>query len=559
LQYVRAAAKDNGVSVKAYAGTTGVLLAFDVKAARRAGLLGFAIEREGGNRPRQWLQGLQHFPGIEHTPGTLVDTDQAPVQKFRWADYRVYPGTRYTYTVHPLYGDQTEPSVEPGPSVTVVTSSSTQGEHRVLFNRAAAASQAFSRDFPEVATELEAARKEKRDVRLPPRALAWLSRGVLEQITGVCAQAVDPTWALDVAIYEFELPAIVEALDAARERGAEVRIVYHAKSGDEQTTLNEQNLAGWPQEIKRARVTSKICHDKFIVLSRVEDQRRSPKAVLCGSTNFTENGVYRQANVTHILERPDVARRYLDLFEVLFKGASPAETKAWIDANDPLSPDDPLVVGFSPRSGEVDLDLFVAEIGGAHRDVLFCTAFDLDDRIEKALLGGPHDDILRLGLQNSRSKITGYHRDRTADFSATAFLNKGLEGFLKESTAGQKGSLLIHTKLVVVDFTSAAPTVISGSHNLSKSASSGNDENFLIVRGNTDVADCYGVELMRLYEHYRFRWHSKHKDDAAGRRPKDPCPRPAGTLCPDDRWTTPYFDDGSLEAMDRVRFAESPA
>ena len=40
---------------------------------------------------------------------------------------------------------------------------------------------------------------------------------------------------------------------------------------------------------------------------------------------------------------------------------------------------------------------------------------------------------------------------------------------------------------------------------LSKSASEGNDENFLIVHGNTDVADCYGCELMRLYDHYRFR------------------------------------------------------
>lgn len=553
---MRAAARENGVSVKAYAGTTGVLLAFDVEADRRSGLLGFAIEREGGNRPRQWLQGLVHFPDADHKPGDPVDTNVAPVQKFRWSDYRVYPGTRYTYTVHPVYGDTKSPSPEPGPTVTAVTSSASQGEHRVLFNRAAAASQAFSRDFPEVAAELEAARREKRDVRLPPRALAWLSRGVLEQITGFCARAVDPTWALDVAIYEFELPAIVEALDAARERGAEVRIVYHAKKGDPQTALNEQNLAGWPDEIKRGRLTSKICHDKFIVLSRIDRERRSPKAVLCGSTNFTENGVYRQANVVHIVERPELAKRYLDLFKVLFAGETPPETKAWIDANDALSPDDPLVVGFSPRSGEVDLDLFVSEVGASHRDVLFCTAFDLDDRIEKALLGAPHDDILRLGLENSRSKITGFHRDRTADFEATGFLNTGLEGYLKESTAGQKGSQLIHTKLIVVDFTSGAPTVISGSHNLSKSASGGNDENFLIIRGNADVADCYGVELMRLYEHYRFRW-AHSKAGKGGQRPKDPCPRPAGTLCPDDRWADPYFEKGSLEALDRLRFAGS--
>jgi phosphatidylserine/phosphatidylglycerophosphate/cardiolipin synthase-like enzyme len=272
--------------------------------------------------------------------------------------------------------------------------------------------------------------------------------------------------------------------------------------------------------------------------------------------NFTENGVYRQANVVHVLERPDVAGRYLQLFERLFAGDTPAQTKAWIDANDPLSGDAPLVVGFSPRSAEKDLDLFASEIRAAHSDVFFCTAFDLDDRIEKALLGKPHDEVLRVGLQNSRSVITGFHRDVTADFDATAMLGTGLEGFLKESTAGQRGNILIHTKLIVIDFTSDDPTVISGSHNLSASASGGNDENFLIVRGNTDVADCYGVELLRLYEHYRFRWHNKTKGQARGRgqRP-DPCPRPPGTLCPDDRWTKPYFEPGSLESLDRERFA----
>lgn len=98
--------------------------------------------------------------------------------------------------------------------------------------------------------------------------------------------------------------------------------------------------------------------------------------------------------------------------------------------------------------------------------------------------------------------------------------------------------------------------MISGSHNLSHNASANNDENYLIVRGNADVADCYGVELMRLYEHYRFRWHNSDKGKAtAGGRP-DPCPgRPKGTLCPDDRWATDYFEEGSLEAADRERFA----
>ncbi len=559
---MRAVGQADGISIKAYAGTTGVILAFDVAAGKREGLLGFAIRRSGGNRPTKWLSGALSFPGVERKPGVFATSDSAPIQKFRWSDYTVFPDTTYTYEAHPVYGEPSKLRRDPGPSVTVMTSSVTRGDHRVVFNRAAAASQAFSRDFPEVEAELAAARKEKREAVMPPRALAWLSRGALEQITSFCARALDQTWALDIAIYEYELHEIRDAIDAARYRGADVRIVYHAKPKDPQTVLNEEHTADWPESQKQARVTSRICHDKFVVLSRIDNERRTPTGVLCGSTNFTHNGVYRQANVVHTALRPELARKYLDLFEVLFGGATPGETKKWINVNNPLSSDAGIVAGFSPRSGEVDLDLFAAEIRGAARDVLFCTAFDLNERILEALKGKPHDDILRFGLQNSRDEITGIHRDRTADFIAVAMLNEGLEGFLKESTAGQSGNILIHTKLVVVDFTSDAPTVISGSHNLSASASGGNDENFLIIRGAVDVADCYGVELMRLYDHYRFRWHQSPRskvgvEDAAPPPPEDPT-WPPGTLCPDDRWTKPYFDDGSLEAVDRLRFGVAP-
>src|SRR4051794_9141795 len=120
---MRAVASDNGISVKAYAGTSGVLLALDARADRRAGLLGFAIERTGGNRPRQWLKGLARFPAAAHLAGDPVDTNVAPIQRFRWSDYRVFPGATYTYTVHPVYGDPHAPTVESGPVVAVTTSS----------------------------------------------------------------------------------------------------------------------------------------------------------------------------------------------------------------------------------------------------------------------------------------------------------------------------------------------------------------------------------------------------------------------------------------------------
>lgn len=176
--------------------------------------------------------------------------------------------------------------------------------------------------------------------------------------------------------------------------------------------------------------------------------------------------------------------------------------------------------------------------------MLFVTAFTLPDAILNALLGEPHDDILRFGLQNTASRITGFHADRTAEFAATALLNTGLEGWLKENMKGQKGNLLVHTKAVVTDFTSDAPTIISGSHNLSASASNGNDENYLIIRGDTDLADRYGLELLRFYEHYRFRYFAKKL-----------ALKQVQPLAVDDTWTNDYYVEGDLRQVSRLRFA----
>ena len=73
-----------------------------------------------------------------------------------------------------------------------------------------------------------------------------------------------------------------------------------------------------------------------------------------------------------------------------------------------------------PRSKLLDLQHFIKLVQGAKKDVLFCTAFDLYKPLLEALKGKENDSILRFGLQNKKSSITGFHADRTADFEASA-------------------------------------------------------------------------------------------------------------------------------------------
>jgi hypothetical protein len=71
--------------VKAYAGTNGVLLAFDLDEALKPGLLGFAIEQKEDGKPWQWLLNSLTFPDTPHTlpRWNASHSNLAPFQKFR--------------------------------------------------------------------------------------------------------------------------------------------------------------------------------------------------------------------------------------------------------------------------------------------------------------------------------------------------------------------------------------------------------------------------------------------------------------------------------------------
>ncbi|MCO8311002.1 phospholipase D-like domain-containing protein [Pseudomonas mandelii] len=533
--------------VKAYAGTNGVLLAIDLAKHRRKGLLGFAIEKQQGSKPWLFLFNSLTFPGKVHTFPQFHTTpsDLAPLQKFRWADYAVNPGVTIHYRIHLAYGTADAPQLGEFLEVTLTTDNGLPTGQNVIFNRAVAASQAFQRKFADVDALLSANKKLPIE-EWPDAPRLWLENGLLARLLGFIERAEDGQWALDIAIYEYQLKVIVDAVNAAFERGVKIRVLYHAQPDEDTTVLNEASLEKIPAANKRGRVTHNIFHNKFMVLSRLDAAgQHQPEAVLCGSTNFTANGVYRQANVVHVLDDARIGASYLQTFEQVW--TTPADvgaTREWLTENNPMQPDQSLFAGFSPRSGQGDLREFVEIIESAKKDLLFVTAFALPDEVLNALLGLPHDDILRYGLQNTVSRITGFHADRTAQFAATALLNTGLEGWLKENMKGQKGNLLVHTKAIVVDFTTDTPTIISGSHNLSAAASNGNDENYLIIRGDTDLADRYGLELLRFYEHYRFRYFAK-KLALKQVRP----------LAPDDSWTNDYYLEGDLRMLSRLRFA----
>ena len=92
-------------------------------------------------------------------------------------------------------------------------------------------------------------------------------------------------------------------------------------------------------------------------------------------------------------------------------------------------------------------------------------------------------------------------------FAIGAFIRTNqFDGWVKERLTGLNSNVrYVHNKFMLVDPLGGKPIVIAGSANFSAPSTDQNDENMLIVKGNTRVAEIYLGEFMRLYSHHAFR------------------------------------------------------
>ena len=250
------------LTVQAIAGTHVVLLGIDLPETKCPGLLGFALRREDHTEgEKYWLSGYKTFASVEPSPppGILYSTRQHPIQGFTWSDFSAKPEHDYTYEVFALRGTPGSPSESEKVAVDIGTESEHGRTHHVHFNRGAAASQEYTRRFG-----------DKRPEEVGPAAFTWLSRGAAESIADFMGRAVGPGWGLRVGAYEFTDDKVLPALGAARDRGADVQVLYHAKN-DEQKVANEAAIQKfglgnicYPRNAKGLTLS----HNKIIVLTK---------------------------------------------------------------------------------------------------------------------------------------------------------------------------------------------------------------------------------------------------------------------------------------------------
>ena len=546
----------DGLTAQAIAGSHVVLLGWTVSDPQReAGLLGFAIQRiDHSESQTEWLRGMKTFPDAQPPlpPGGTASSRDQPFQTFQWGDYTAKPAHRYTYVLTALSGSPAALLEGASVSLDVETEAEESGTHSVYFNRGAIASQEYARRF-----------QDKAPSEVGAAAYAWLSRGLLESILGFIAKAVDRSFGLRVAIYEFQWPAILDALKAAAARGAAVEVLFDAidNAAEDPRTKNEEAIdAAGIADLCQGLTQGKIMHNKFIVL--LHDS--APAELLTGSTNYTENGLFGHLNCAHVVRDPGVAATYSAYWEQLRADPALATLRRWDDTETPkpaLPPPDGVRPVFSPQAGTATLQRYADIAGSAGRALFMTFAFGMN--ADFVPVYGRDDGILRFalmdkagsgrGLAQAEGQIAAIRKVKGTvvaigqDITLNAF-----DRWLKERDGLAPGEHVrwVHTKFMLVDPLSADPIVITGSANFSAASVNANHENMLVIRGDTRVADIYIGEFMRQFSSYAFR-------DAVAKAGKADAPQAfkPQDLATDASWLARYAEPGSSGALRKAYFS----
>ena len=285
------------------------------------------------------------------------------------------------------------------------------------------------------------------------------------------ADAIDQARvSVDVAIYDFNLWSLRDALMDAHRRGVDVRMVTDSDNMDE---LEIQELKEAGIEVLGDRREG-LMHDKFVIIDRSE--------VWTGSMNFTTGGAYLDNNNLIHLRSSKLAEDYRLEFEQMFLEDHFGTAKSPVTPNPTITMDGSLIeVYFSPQEGTLE---HILELVNSARESIYFLAYSFtSDKLAEALV-----ERAKSGLT-----VTGvFDKDQYHSNSGTEFDNLRNAG-MQVSLDGNPR--LMHHKVIIID----QQIVITGSYNFSNNAEHNNDENTLIIH-NPEIATRYLAEFQQIID-----------------------------------------------------------
>jgi phosphatidylserine/phosphatidylglycerophosphate/cardiolipin synthase-like enzyme len=534
--------------------------------------LGFAIERErkrpDGSVEQGTLDNRTGFAKDKPGPGDHRPSTVWPFQRFWWADFSVSSGDRVRYRATPMVrkGGQLAGDVDARSGWTPwvdLTGDAGDGISS-YFNRGLVISQFMARYLEDLrvkknlATRTQALAEFKKSLdqhELPIRQ--FLSGELRKRMLALLGDAKKDGRHVYGALFELEDDELLDALAAFKSRGHLVLAngSITAKKGEgaanarkrDENAAARKRLAGAGLEMHgRFLSPGALGHNKFLVIGGTE--AKTAQAAWTGSTNWTKTGLCTQINNGLLVENAAFAKEYLEQWKRLRDAAS-AFPPALVQSNS-----SPKKVGvgktrteiwFTRAAKAVDLKAIDAVINAAQDGILFLMFMPGSKgalaTVNKMLAKGGKLYIKGVVSSLPAASVAPEDHVDVSVHSSGESHKVGLdvvqpEGVLRpfsswaatvtrEEFMSGVGHAIVHSKLIVVDpFTK--PVVITGSHNFSSAASGKNDENFVILRGNGDLALDYAAHILSVYHHYRWlayvnETQKKGKQPAAGLRDDD--------------------------------------
>lgn len=579
----------NGVSVKAYAGDAMALLAFDLNTSLLPNFAGFSVHVQYGTNKGYFIFNRLTFDtNIVSVPlkktDKLISSEFSPIQKFNWiyvpSTYhnlnKTFYGT-YNFEVTPRYLENNvlqplNPDLTTQVSVNIAPF--TKGGLTLGFTRGFVASQAYVDHFglnnavrpnkKDLVFDLQQksgpSPKEK-DTTIKDytyeEQFEWMGWQARKRIYELLDEVIaDATLSLDVFAYDLNEPYICEQLLQLAAEGR-VRIILdnaslHSTEEDSSTTTFEDKFekqfrkqAQNKDNLFRGRF-KRFSHSKVFIVKRND----KPEKVLAGSTNFSTNGLYINANHVIIFSNENIAATYEAVFENSFgaeqmKSYSSSDTanKVFDFSKEKGMP--AVSIRFSPHNktfAEEEINGIAQEVMDAKSDVLFAVMNDTTgsgELLKQIREAHKRTDIFTYGIVDTTTDVTLY---KPGQLTGVRVAGKGKGGVLPPPFKQENKipGISVHHKFVVIDFKGKDPVVYCGSSNLAQAAESANGDNLIAIR-DKDVVTAFAIEAMRLIDHFHFRNREQQEDKIY--------------LFTND-WYKPHFDKDDLRNLQRKLLAK---
>lgn len=553
-------ASHGGLTMLAYPGDDVVLLALDLDSKPEADFAGFAIRcTPPHGQPYHLYNRLNLTKAITATTTPkqrrFTPSNEAPFQKFRWVHVpREVEAGDYMYEVSIMYFRRNG-GLGKGASVSLSFEMMPEkyASFDIGFTRGYISSQAYTERFKNAPIRPPGKKTLNYDTSKFQEQYEWLgfhARKLLLKFFDECLN--DGSITVDLFAYDIDEPDIVRNLEklGGRLRAFLDNADLHTKPGALEPQVYQRLIKSAGAERVRVGHFKRFAHNKVLI----QKKNGRPVKVLTGSANFSVRGLYVQANNILVFDDPYVAGLYEEAFEQAFndktktQAAFPSSNIAsdYFEINVAECPGG--VVAFSPhKDASVSLDRVAYEIKMADSSVMFAI-------MELGGTGPVMDEIKKLdtrkifayGVTQSSKSLRffkpGSSRAKVVPF---AFLSDKVPGPFKKEYSGGQGQV-VHHKFVVVDFNDSVPIVFTGSSNLAAGGEESNGDN-LIAIFDRGIATAYGVEAVRLLDHYDFR--KKMKEATTVK------PLVLSSKDVKQRWWTPYYDKNHIKFQDRLLFS----